>query len=159
PALDKAMADLDRLGRIETIGAVTLAGGMRGMNEIKVSDPKQYINANLAVVESKKADEGKGNFFKDLKIDRDAKTYEVMTFTHVLLTLDLEKLAQLSGNNPAQAEQLKAMFSGGAMEYWFGTDGKRLLQVMASNWDDARAQVDSFLKGKDGIGTSPGFQS
>src|SRR5262249_49601223 len=146
PQFEKAMAELDSLGRVESLGAVTMLGGMRGMNDIVVSDPKTYIEANLALLQSLKGGEGKLDFFKDVKIERDAKTHEGMNFTHVLVNLDMEKLAELGGNNPAQRENLKAMFGNEKMEYWFGTDGKRLLQLMTPKWEDARSQVDNYLK-------------
>src|SRR5262249_8068646 len=139
--------------------AVTMTGGIRGMNDIRVSDPKKYIEANLAMLESMSGGEGRHGAFKDVKIERDAKTHEGMTFTHVAVTLDMDKLAQLGGNNPAQRENLKAMFGGEKMEYWYGTDGKRLLELVSSSWEDAKAQADAYVKGTDGIGASSGFKN
>jgi hypothetical protein len=82
-----------------------------------------------------------------------------MTFTHVITTLDLDKLAQLGGNNPAQAANIKAMFGGETVHYWYGTDGKRVLQATTPTWDEAKAQIDAYLEGKGGIGTTRGFQA
>jgi hypothetical protein len=159
PELERAMAQLHGLGRIETIGSVSMAGGMRVLNDIKVPDPKKYIAANQAMLQAMKGGEGQLNFYKDLKIEPDAKTYEDLTFTHIVATLDLDKLAQLSGNNPAGAASIKAMFGGDLLSYWYGTDGKRLLQVITPTWDDAKAQIDAYLKGGAGIGATPGFQA
>ena len=42
---------------------------------------------------------------------------------------------------------------------WLGTDGHRVLQVTARTWKDARAQIDSFLKGNAGIGRIAGYKN
>jgi hypothetical protein len=159
PAFDKAMAELEALERVESLGAVKMTGGIRGMNDIVVSDPRKYVDANLALVESFKGGEGPLNVYKDVKVERNAKTYEGMTFAHVVMSIDLDRLAKLGGNVPGQAENMKAMFGGESMSFWYGTDGKRLLQVMASSWDEARAQLDAYLKGDGGIGGSAGFKA
>jgi len=132
---------------------------MRGINDITVSDPKKYIEANVAMLQAMKGGEGQLNVYKDIKVERDAQTYQGMAFTRVVATLDLDKLAQIGGNNPAQAETFKAMFGGDTVSYWFGTDGKRLLQVMTPKWEDAKAQVDAYLKGSAGVGATPGFKA
>ena len=160
PALEKATAKLHGLGRVESTGAVSMGQGLRGLNEITVSDPQKYIEACLAMLQAmKEGGENALNFFKDIKVESNAKTYQGMTFTHVVTTLDLDKLAQLSGNNPAQVANMKAMFGGETMSYWYGTDGKRVLQVMSPTWDETKAQIDAYLGGKGGIGTTPGFQA
>jgi hypothetical protein len=159
PAVDKAVADLHAIGRVETIGAVAMGGGLRGLNDITVSDPKKYIEASLAVLEAMKGAGGPGPVYKEVKVERDAYQHRGLSFTHVSLTIDLEQLGRLGGNNPAQAATAKAMFGGDAMHNWFGTDGKRLIQVMAPKWEDARAQVDTYLDGTAGIGGSAGFKA
>src|SRR5262245_2349762 len=112
PALEKATAQLHGLGRVESIGAVSMGNGIRGLKEIThtASDPKKYIEACLAMLQAmKEGGENQFNFYKEVKVESNAKTYQGMSFTHVIATLDLDKLTQLGGNNPAQAANLKAM--------------------------------------------------
>ena len=45
------------------------------------------------------------------------------------------------------------------MNYWYGTDGKRLFQVVAPNWEEARALIDAYLKGEGGVGQTAGFKA
>jgi hypothetical protein len=125
-----------------------------------VSDPKKYLAASEAVLRAMKGTEGQSSFFKDVKVEPDVQTYQGLTFTRIVATLDLGKLAQLGGNNPAQGEAMKSLFGGGTATYWYGTDGKkRLLQVMAPSWEAVKAQIDGYLKGEPGIGASRGFKA
>ena len=160
PELEKAMAELHGLGRIETTGSVTFGKGMKVVNDITVSDPKKYLAASEATLRAMKGAEGQFNFFKDVKVEPEVQTYQGLTFTRIVATLDLDKLAKLGGNDPAQGEAMKSMFGGDTATYWYGTDGKtRLLQVMAPSWEAVKAQIDGYLKGEPGIGASPGYKA
>ncbi len=132
---------------------------MSMVSDIVVSDPKKFIGACEAMLLAMKGGKGQLNVYKDIQVERDAQTYQGLTFAKIVVTMDLEKLAQLGGNNPAQAEAMKSMFGGEKVTYWYGTDGKRLLQVMGPTWESVKAQIDGYLKGEAGIGASPGFQA
>jgi hypothetical protein len=82
-----------------------------------------------------------------------------LTFSHIIATLDFDKLAQLNPNNPGGAAAVKSMFGGETMNSWLGTDGQRVFQVTAPTWNDVKVQIDTFLKGNAGIGTVAGFKS
>jgi hypothetical protein len=158
PEQQKAMAQLEAAGQVEATGATTMLGGMKALNDIKVADPKAYVDANLALLKAMSTADSPLNVYKEVKVDEKTESYQGLTFTHVAAKLDLDKLAKLSANNPGAAESVKSMFGGESLNYWFGTDGKRLLHVTAANWDNAKAQVDAYLKGDAGIGTTPGFK-
>lgn len=133
---------------------------MSMVNDVSVSDPKKFLDATLAMLRAMKGGEGQLNFFKDVKVEPDVQTYQGLTFTKIVASLDLDKLAQIGGNNPAQVEAMKSMFGGDTLTYWYGTDGKnRLLQVMAPTWEAVKVQVGSYLKGETGIGSSPGYKA
>jgi hypothetical protein len=157
PALEKARADFHAMGRIETLGGISMDKGMRGISEIWAGDPKKFIDATLSMLRA--MSEGEARIYKDFKVDPATQTYRGMTFTHASGTMDPEKLTELVGNNPAQQESMKVMFGDGRLSYWYGTDGKRLLQVMAPNWEDARSYVDAYLDGNRGIGQSASFKA
>jgi hypothetical protein len=159
PELEKAMAEFHGLGRIESIGSMSMEKGMRGLNDIKVDDPKKFINASLSMLRGMSGGEGQVNLYKEFKVDPDAQTHQGLTFTHASATVNLDKLAELSGNNPAQLETMKAMFGDGRISYWYGTDGKRVLQVVAPNWEDARSLIDPYLGGNRGVAQGAGFKS
>ncbi len=160
PELEKAMAEIHGLGRIESTGSATFGKGMSVINDIKVSDPKKYLAASEAMLRAMKGVEGQFNFFKDVKVEPDIQTFQGLTFTRIVATLDLDKLAKIGGNNPEQAEVLKSMFGGDTATYWYGTDGKtRLLQVMAPSWEAAKSHIVGYLKDEPGIGASPGFKA
>jgi hypothetical protein len=159
PEQEKATAQLEALGRIETVGATTMGEGMKALNEITVSDPKAYIAATLAMLKAIKGSEGPLNVYKEVKVEENVQTHQGLSFTHVTATFDPEKLAKLAGNNPAGAGSMKAMFGGDSISYWFGTDGKRLIQVTTASWDEAKKLIDAFLKGDAGVGTKPGFKA
>ena len=97
--------------------------------------------------------------YKELKVDPAAQTHQGLTFTHVSATIDMEKLAEMSGNNPGQLETMKAIFGDGRMNVWYGTDGKRILKVAAPKWEEARALIDAYLKGDGGVGQTAGFKA
>ncbi len=159
PDQAKALALFGNLGRVETSGSVTFDGGMRNLNVTHVADPKRYIAACQANFQALKGSEGSSSVYKDLKVESDVEKYQGFTFSHIAATFDFDKLAQLNPNNPAGAAAMKSMFGGETMNSWLGTDGKRVFQVTAPNWNAAKAQVDTFLKGNAGIGTVAGFKS
>jgi hypothetical protein len=159
PELEKAIAALHGMGRVESTGAVSMEKGMRSISDIRVDDPRKFLDAILAMLRAVKAGEGQVKLYKEVKIEPDVQSHEGLKFTHAVLTMDLEELAKLSGNKPEQAEMMKVMLGDGTMNYWYGIDDKRLLQVMAPTWEDAKAQIDSYLSGKDGIGQTAGFRS
>ncbi|MGO8898128.1 MAG: hypothetical protein ACLQU5_07240 [Isosphaeraceae bacterium] len=159
PDQAKALALLGELGRVETIGSLTLDGGIRGMNVTHVADPKKYIAACQANIQALTGGDGPSNVYKDVRIESNVENYQGLTFSHIIATLDFDKLAQLNPNNPGGAAAVKSMFGGETMNSWLGTDGQRVFQVTAPTWNDVKAQIDTFLRGNAGIGTLAGFKS
>jgi len=159
PDQAKALALFGELGRVETSGSLTFDGGMRNMNVTHVTDPKKYIAACQANIQALKGGEGPSSVYKDVKIESNVENYQGLTFSHIIATLDFDKLAQLNPNNPAGAAAVKSMLGGETTNSWLGTDGQRVFQVTAATWNDAKAQIDTFLKGNAGIGTVAGFKS
>ncbi len=159
PDQTQAQALFGKLGRVETSGSLTFNGGMRNMNVTHVTDPKKYITACQATIQAMKGGEGPSNVYKDVKIESDVENYRGFNFSHIIAKLDFDKLAQLNPNNPAGAAAVKSMLGGETTNSWLGTDGKRVFQVTAPTWNDAKAQIDTFLRQDAGIGTVAGFRS
>jgi hypothetical protein len=159
PDLEKAMAELHGLGRIESLGTASMDKGMVAINDIKTEDPKRFIEKSLAILRAMSGGEGQSGLFKDVKVEPAAQTLRGLTFTQASATVNMDKLAEISGNNPAQLESMKAIFGDGRMNYWYGTDGKRLLQVVAPKWEDAKTLIDDYLKGAGDVGQATGFKA
>lgn len=159
PEVEKAQAELHSLGRIESLGTAAFEKGVRSFKDIRVSDPRKYIDASIAINRAMSGGEGQSALLKDLKVESGAQTYEGLTFTHVVATMNAEKLAELSGNQPGQVDAIKAMFGDGRLSNWYGTDGKRLFEVAAPTWDEAKTLIDSYLKGSGGVGRTAGFKA
>src|SRR5262249_494040 len=115
PEQERALADLGSLGRVETWGAVIMRDGIRGLNIVNASGPKKFIAGTKAMMLALKGGEGPLNVYKDIKVEDDAKTFRGFTFTRIVATFDLDKLAKLSANNPGGAAGMKAMLGGDAM--------------------------------------------
>ncbi len=163
PELEKAMADFHGLGRIESLASISFVNGMKMFNDISVSDPKKYVAAQEAMLQAMKGGDGQLNLYKDVKVDHDIQTYQGLKFSRIVATFDLDKLAQFGGNNPAQLEAMKSMaksmYGGDTFTYWYGTDGKRLVQAMGPTWESVKTQIDGYLNGGAGIGKAPGFKA
>ena len=84
PELEKAMAEFHGLGRIESLGSVSMDKGMRSINDIKVEDPKKVVEASLAMIQRHGRGRGPGRIYKELKVEPAAQTHQGMTFTHVV---------------------------------------------------------------------------
>ena len=104
-----------------------------------------------------KASDSPFNIYKDVKITPDAETYGGFTFTRVEMTIDPDKLAKLTAGNPAQAEQMKAMYGGDKLTSWMGIDDKQMVHITAQSWEQAKAMLDAYLKGQGTLGGSPAF--
>jgi hypothetical protein len=159
PALQKAVAEFHDLGRIEHVTSMSMDKGMKGLSEMRVDDPKRYIAAAIDMLRAMGEGEGKAGLYKDLKVEENAETYRGLTFTHFGAIMDVQKLAELSGNQPGQVDTMKAMFGDGRLSYWYGTDGKRVLHVIAPQWEEAKSLIDTYLTGQGGVGESAGFKA
>src|SRR5262249_8245365 len=159
PALKKAKAKLHGIGRIESVGAV-MNIGMTAITELFVPDPAAYIDACVATAQAmQEGGDGQPGLYKDVKIERDAQTADGLKFTQVSFKMDTEQMQKLVGNAPGQAEMMKAMLGKGDLSQWYGTDGKRLIQIGARSWDEARKMLDSFTNAGGGVGRTAGFKA
>jgi hypothetical protein len=131
---------------------------MLSINEVRTADSKKYLENKLAVLRAMGGGEGQSGLFKDVKVEPSAQTHQGLTFTHASATINMDKLAEISGNNPAQLESMKAMFGDGSMNTWYGTDGKRCIDLVAPNWEAAKPLLEAYMKGEGGAGQAAGFK-
>ena len=159
PEMEKALAELHGMGRFESIGSVSMDKGMLSITDIKTADPKKYLENKVAVLRAMGGGEGQSGLFKDVKVEPAAQSHQGLSFTHASATINMDKLAEISGNNPAQLESMKAMFGDGSMNTWYGTDGQRCIDVVAPNWESAKTLLEAYLKGEGGAGQAAGFKA
>ena len=157
PEYEAALAKQREQGRIEAATAMTMAPGMRMFSIYNLSDPKALLASSEAMTTALKGMDSPMNVYKDVTLTRNAETYGGFSFTRVEMTIDSEKVAKLTQGNPAQAAQMKAMFTGDKVTTWYGINDKQMLQIMAPSWDQAKAQIDASEKGGGSLGASPGF--
>jgi hypothetical protein len=157
PELAEAMKKFDALGPIEALGAASFDKGMGMFNVTETGDGKAYLEATEAFLKAMRSPDNPANFYKEVKVERDAQKHQGMAFTHISATIDEEKLAKLG--TPNGAGSFKAMFGGDSIHSWVGGDGRRSFQIMAPTWDDARARLDEYLKGERNVGAAPAFKA
>ncbi len=157
PEVEKATAALHALGRVESASSVTMDKGMKSFSVIRSEEPQKFMDASIALLKAMAS--GESQVYKNVKVEPAAQTYGGHSFTHVSVDLNMEKLAELGGNNPGQAEAMKSILTQSNVSYWYGTDGKTLLQIVAPTWDDAKGLIDGHRKTGAGVGQTTGFKS
>jgi hypothetical protein len=159
PELEAALAKQRGLGRVETIAGVSMAGGMRTINIMNVSDPKALLGTTEMSVKAMTSADSPLNFFKDVKVVPNAETYKGYTFTRTDMVIDKDKFVKLQPNNPAAGAALTAMYGGDKITSWYGVNDTQMIQLMDKSWDSAKAQLDAYLSGEGSVGATPGYKA
>lgn len=159
PELEAALEKQRAIGRVELVSTVSMVNGMRMFNLMTVADPKAFLASSEALIKALKGSDSPANVYKDVTITPGAETYAGFTFTRIEMTLDPDKIAKLTAGNPAGAGAMKAMFGGERVLSWYGVNETQMLQVIAPNWDDAKAQVDAYFKGGNTLGALAGYRA
>jgi hypothetical protein len=98
----------------------------------------------------------------DPKVTAAAQTHRGIKLHSVTMTWDLAKTvegsnSQLPEDGKKQLIELMKKLLGEGTTVWFGSDGKRLVQITAGNWQSARNLLDVYLDGKDTLGAEQTF--
>jgi hypothetical protein len=157
PELEKALARQKALGAMENTGALSYDQGMRGLTVMKVERPGEMLDATMAVMKEMKGGTGLPPFIKGFEVDPDAIEYRGYTFHHITMTMDFDKLP--GGATGPSIAMMKSMFGGDTMNMWYGSDGEKVVQVMANSQDDAQEIFDAFLDGRNTVGSVDSFRS
>jgi hypothetical protein len=92
------------------------------------------------------------------EIKEGAETYRDFKFNAVKIRFDLDKVAEsVPGAGESMKEGMKKLL-GEDLKVWFGTDGKRYLQVTAKDWTAAKGQIDRYLDGQAAVSGEPAYQ-
>jgi hypothetical protein len=135
-----------------------------GVQVFQFADPAKAVQAELKLFEALGAG---GTFASGMlkekpKIKPKAEKYKNIEFNSVQLTWDLEKMLEAGGAalpdeaKKQLAEGMKKVL-GESMSFWFGTDGKSVVQVIAKDWKAAEKLLDQFFSGKDTVAAVKSF--
>jgi len=88
-----------------------------------------------------------------------AGTHRDIDFTEVKLSFDFAAAVEAlpEPTREAALAQFKRLMSE-KTTYWYGSDGKSLIQVSAKDWTAAKQLLDEYLDSKTAIGSDAGFQ-
>lgn len=94
------------------------------------------------------------------EIKANAETVGGFALHAVTVRYDLDKA---TAELPAEVRDttkvsMKRGLGGDAVRYWFGTDGKTVLQVTGTDWANAKALVEGYLAGGPGVGKDEAYQ-
>jgi hypothetical protein len=126
-------------------------------------DPSKAVAALTKLIKATEAGGAlQGGMIKDKPVVKEgAEKYGDFTLTSVELSFDLEKMlggAELP--EEAKKQLVKGMESliGEKMHYWFGSDGKVVLTVIAKDWAAAEKLLEEYHKGGKAVGTVAAFR-
>src|SRR5262249_39179029 len=130
------------------------------------ADPAKGMDAQLKLIEAM----GAGTTFQSgalkekPKVQPKAEKYKGFELTSVQLTWDFDKMMEQAGGAQQLPEEAKKQMVemwkkllGEKMNYWFGTDGKVVVQVIAKDWKAAEKLLDQYFTGKDTVGAVQAF--
>jgi hypothetical protein len=130
-----------------------------GLAVWQYADPARAADAQLKLLQSF----GSGSSFSMMQfkdkpeIKANERTYRDFKLNFAKFTWDLDKMAErIPGGGERALESMKKMM-GEAISTWFGTDGKRYVQVTAKDWAQAKHILDAYLDGKNTIGAAPAY--
>lgn len=162
---DKAAAAIEKLTDLlaasdgETVG---LSGqGFASLTASVYADPKKVADAKLAVF--KVLDEGAKYSNLALKgkpkVTADAQKHAGFSLHAAAIEIDFEgsvKATADAGQKEAAIEAMKKLMPE-KQTVFFGTDGKRFVQVSAKDWDEAKKLLDAFTAPKAKAGEDKAF--
>lgn len=167
---DRSKANIDRLaGLVATAqqnGAYTAGGlgvGTASLLVLDPTDPGALVDAQLKVYRTL----GEGASFQNVRLKgkptvKEAdQRYEGFTLHRATVPLDLEATAaSIPDENLRRAtvESMKRLVSE-TPTVWFGTDGKRYVQIGGKDWESARGLLTQFLAGERPVGKGEAFRA
>jgi len=153
PAVQKAIDQLGKLGPQQVFVAVRPAPGVQDIRIFNGDDPQAVVKAEAGIFEALRGGSG---FIKAVTLDPKTTTHEGFALRQATMQPDFVKLAAGEAN-PGDIAALKKAFGGETLTTWFGTDGRRVLEVTAHDWNAARPVVDAVLTGRGSIGQVPDY--
>jgi hypothetical protein len=145
-------------------GTVSVGTGFaRGLSVLTPKEPAKLVAAYVKVL---KAVPKTGRYQNVPMKERPAlkeadQTHAGFTLHRATVQLDFEAAtAEIPDENVRKAaiESMKKMLDE-KTTYWFGTDGKRYVQISAKDWDAAKKLLDDYTAAGEKVGTDKAFQA
>jgi hypothetical protein len=154
----KLMEELAKAGPNVTLSGLSYP--MSGLTVSRYDDPAKAVDATLKMYRS--LDPKAANLKEKPSVKTDAEKYGDFKFHSVQMAWDFDKLAEpaAKGGDDAKKQYIEAMkgILGEKMTMWFGTDGKSVVQVNASDWSNAKKLLDQYSKGKGTVSEVKGYK-
>ena len=135
---------------------------MKGLQVYQYDEPAKAVEAQLKMFRAMvSADPKELGFKQKPKIKLNAEKFGEYKLHAVEVALDYDKLADKVGQGGETfkkfyVEYMKQMIGEKTMT-WFGTDGKSVVQVTASDWESARKILEDFQKRKNTTGNDKAY--
>jgi hypothetical protein len=139
----------------------------QGLQVWTYEDPVRAATAQLKLFESLQGGESYSSAMLKEKptVKASAKKYRDFDFHNVSLTFDIEAMVEKSLPPGAATDEIKKQMTammkkmiGDSHNVWFGSDGKRFVQITAKDWDAAKGLLDPYLDKKNPIGDQEAFK-
>jgi len=159
-AIEAAMKELTENGRV-----IELAAGNLPANSLEVAEYKDGAKAVASQLKLFKALAKTSSFgsvpLKDKPVVKEnAETVGDYKLHSVKLSFDLDKAVENlpEGVKDATRKTLERM-TGDNTTIWFGSSGKKVVQITAKDWPAGKAMLDEYLQGKGPIDKDESFQA
>lgn len=159
--IEDAIKELSENGRAIDLTAGEMIGGV-ALEISQYKDPAKAVSSQLKMFKAMTKTASFGSVPLKIKpeIKEDAETTGGFKFHLVKLTFDFDKAIEnlpQEIRDATRASMVKMM--GDRSTTWIGTDGKKVINVSAKNWQIARPVVEEYLKGNKTIDKDEAFQA
>jgi hypothetical protein len=156
-ALKKSLENFKAAGRQETVAAFSLAQPVEVFSLTTAENIEKAIAATRASLADIKSS---SPVIKDVKIEENALDYKGFKLSKSTMTLNIDKLAEMQVQGNEQAlEMMKRFLGPGVITTYFGSDGKRIVSVVAASEAEVKARLDAALGDASGIDQSAGYKA
>jgi hypothetical protein len=135
---------------------------MKGLQVYQYDEPAKAVEAHVKLFQAlAHADPKELGLKEKPNLKMDAEKFGDFKLHSVEIALDYDRLAEKVNQGgeefkKAYVQYMKKMM-GEKVTTWFGTDGKSVVQVSASDWETARKILDDFSIGKNSNGDDKAF--
>ncbi|OWK36592.1 hypothetical protein [Fimbriiglobus ruber] len=165
---DKAIA---AIAKYSTLYSEAMAGGWIGtssgtdasLNVLFPKDAKKLAAAELSVLRTLP----EGGRYQNVVIKNKpvvkeaAEEYAGFTLARAQIILDFEASVGTVADENVKKASIESMkrFVNEKTTFWFGTDGKRFVQVVAKDWEAAKKLLDEYTAGKSEVKGEAAFEA
>lgn len=155
--IKKSMEAAKAAGRQESIMAFSLGQPVNVFTITKPEHPEHALDASKVTFEALKSQP----MFKNVTVEENVLEVQGFKLSKASMTIDAEKVAEAQGQANEQVNEIMKRFMGeGPMTVYYGSDGKRVVSIMASNEAEVKAKLETALSGgSGGVGATAGYKA